>query len=205
MSRYTGSKFKKARRYGFSILETGKEFSKGKKRTSAPGQHGARRSKLSGYGQQMQEKQKLKFMYGLTERQFRNTYARAKKISGITGTNFMQLLESRLDNIVYRMGLALTRQGARQLVSHGHILVNGKKLDIPSYTVKPGEAIALKDKMHKNDKVIEAMASSAKTVEFVKFDQKTFSGTFVRLPERNELNQEINDALIVEWYNRLIK
>jgi small subunit ribosomal protein S4 len=118
MSRFTGSVFKKSRRYGFSILETGKEFSKGKKRTTAPGQHG---SKLSGYGQQMQEKQKIKFMYGLNERQFRNTYAKAKKIAGITGTNFLQLLESRLDNIVYRMGLSLTRQGARQLVSHGHI------------------------------------------------------------------------------------
>ncbi|QEH62223.1 30S ribosomal protein S4 [Spiroplasma chinense] len=205
MSRYTGSTFKKARRYGFSILENGKEFSKGKKRTTAPGQHGARRTKLSGYGQQMQEKQKVKFMYGLTERQFRNTYARAKKLSGITGTNFLQLLESRLDNVVYRMGLSLTRQGARQLVSHGHILVNGKKLDIPSYIVKPGETIALKDKMQKNDKVVEALTSNASTVEFVKFDKAKFEGTFVRLPERKELNQEINDALIVEWYNRLIK
>lgn len=205
MSRYTGSTFKKARRYGFSILETGKEFSKGKKRTTAPGQHGSRRSKLSGYGQQMQEKQKVKFMYGLTERQFRNTYTKAKKLSGITGTNFLQMLESRLDNIVYRMGLSLTRQGARQLVSHGHILVNGKKLDIPSYIVKPGEMITLKDKLHKNDKVLEALASSTKTVDFVKFDKAKFEGTFIRLPERAELNQEINDALIVEWYNRLIK
>jgi small subunit ribosomal protein S4 len=163
MSRFTGSVFKKSRRYGFSILETGKEFSKGKKRTTAPGQHGARRSKLSGYGQQMQEKQKIKFMYGLNERQFRNTYAKAKKIAGITGTNFLQLLESRLDNIVYRMGLSLTRQGARQLVSHGHILVNGKKLDIPSYSVKVGEAIAVKEKMAKNDKILEALASNLAT------------------------------------------
>jgi small subunit ribosomal protein S4 len=166
MSRFTGSVFKKSRRYGFSILETGKEFSKGKKRTTAPGQHGARRSKLSGYGQQMQEKQKIKFMYGLNERQFRNTYAKAKKIAGITGTNFLQLLESRLDNIVYRMGLSLTRQGARQLVSHGHILVNGKKLDIPSYSVKVGEAIAVKEKMAKNDKILEALASNLATPEF---------------------------------------
>ncbi|AHB36707.1 30S ribosomal protein S4 [Spiroplasma apis] len=205
MSRYTGSIFKKSRRYGFSILETGKEFSKGKKRATAPGQHGGRRTKLSGYGQQMQEKQKVKFMYGLTERQFRNTYAKAKKISGITGTNFLQMLESRLDNIVYRMGLSLTRQGARQLVTHGHILVNNKKLDIPSYIVKPGEIISLKDKMQKNDKIVEALASNVATVDFVKFDKTKMSGTFVRLPERNELNQEINESLIVEWYNRLIK
>lgn len=205
MSRYTGSVFKKARRYGFSILETGKEFSKGKKRTTAPGQHGARRTKLSGYGQQMQEKQKVKFMYGLTERQFRNTYARAKKIVGITGTNFLQQLESRLDNVAYRMGLSLTRQGARQIVAHGHILVNGSKVDIPSYVVKPNDVIAVKEKMQKNDKIIEALASNAATVEFVKFDKTKMSGTFVRLPERKELNQEINEALIVEWYNRLIK
>ncbi|AUM62935.1 30S ribosomal protein S4 [Spiroplasma monobiae] len=205
MSRYTGSTFKKARRYGFSILETGKEFSKGKKRTTAPGQHGARRTKLSGYGQQMQEKQKVKFMYGLTERQFRNTYARAKKIKGITGTIFLQQLESRLDNVIYRMGLSLTRQGARQLVSHGHILVNGKKLDIPSYSVRIGDIISVKDKMQKNDKIVEALASNAATVEFVKFDKTKMSGELLRLPERKELNQEINEALIVEWYNRLIK
>ncbi|AKU79402.1 30S ribosomal protein S4 [Spiroplasma turonicum] len=205
MSRYRGSTFKKARRYGFSILETGKEFSKGKKRVTAPGQHGSRRSKLSGYGQQLQEKQKVKFMYGVTERQFRNTYARAKKVSGITGTNFLRLLESRLDNIVYRMGLAQTRQGARQLVTHGHILVNGKKLDIPSYTVQVGEIISVKDKMKKNEKIVEALASNASTVDFVKFDKTKLEGKFDRLPERNELNQEINEALIVEWYNRLIK
>ncbi|ALD66770.1 30S ribosomal protein S4 [Spiroplasma cantharicola] len=205
MSRYTGSTFKKARRYGFSILETGKEFSKGKKRTTAPGQHGARRTKLSGYGQQMQEKQKVKFMYGLTERQFRNTYARAKKIKGITGTIFLQQLESRLDNVVYRMGLSLTRQGARQLVSHGHILVNGKKLDIPSYAVKIGDIISVKEKMQKNDKIVEALASNVSTVEFVKFDKAKLTGSLLRLPERKELNQEINEALIVEWYNRLIK
>ncbi|WP_342258863.1 30S ribosomal protein S4 [Spiroplasma endosymbiont of Dioctria linearis] len=205
MSRYTGSTFKKARRYGFSILETGKEFSKGKKRTTAPGQHGARRTKLSGYGQQMQEKQKVKFMYGLTERQFRNTYARAKKIKGITGTIFLQQLESRLDNVIYRMGLSLTRQGARQLVSHGHILVNGKKLDIPSYSVKIGDIISVKEKMQKNDKIVEALASNVSTVEFVKFDKIKLTGSLLRLPERKELNQEINEALIVEWYNRLIK
>ncbi|AHI54093.1 30S ribosomal protein S4 [Spiroplasma sabaudiense Ar-1343] len=205
MSRYTGSTFKKARRYGFSILENGKEFSKGKKRTTAPGQHGAKRVKLSGYGLQMQEKQKVKFMYGLTERQFRNTYARAKGMHGITGTNFLQQLESRLDNIVYRLSLSMTRQGARQLVNHGHILVNDKKVDIPSYNVKVGDVIKLKDSMAKNSKIVEAIANNQATVSFVKFDKTKLAGEYVRLPERSELNQEINEALIVEWYNRLIK
>ncbi|ATZ17056.1 30S ribosomal protein S4 [Williamsoniiplasma luminosum] len=205
MSRYTESIFKKSRRYGFSILENGKEFSKGKKRTTAPGQHGAKKTKLSGYGSQLQEKQKVRFMYGINERQFRNTFAKAKKMHGVTGTNFLILLESRLDNIVYRLGFAMTRQGARQLVNHGHILVNGKKIDIPSYQLQPNDVLEIKESMKKNDKIAEALQNNESTVEFVKIDKKTLKGTFVRLPERQELNQEINDALIVEWYNRLIK
>ncbi|ATG97563.1 30S ribosomal protein S4 [Mesoplasma lactucae] len=206
MSRYTGSTFKKSRRYGFSILENGKEFSKGKKRTTAPGQHGAKRTKLSGYGTQLQEKQKVKFMYGVSERQFRNTFARAKKIrEGILGTNFLVLLESRLDNVVFRLGFAMTRKGARQLVNHGHVLVNGKKIDIPSYQVKPGDVIEIKESMKKNDKILEALQNNETTVEFVKVDKANLKGEFVRLPERQELNQEINEALVVEWYNRLIK
>ncbi|AVP49722.1 30S ribosomal protein S4 [Williamsoniiplasma luminosum] len=205
MSRYTESIFKKSRRYGFSILENGKEFSKGKKRTTAPGQHGAKKTKLSGYGSQLQEKQKVRFMYGINERQFRNTFAKAKKMHGVTGTNFLILLESRLDNIVYRLGFAMTRQGARQLVNHGHILVNGKKIDIPSYQLQPNDVLEIKESMKKNDKIAEALQNNESTVEFVKIDKKSLKGTFVRLPERQELNQEINDALIVEWYNRLIK
>jgi len=205
MSRYTDSTFKKARRYGFSILENGKEFSKGKKRTSAPGQHGAKKGKLSGYGTQLQEKQKVKFMYGVSERQFRNTFHKAKKIHGILGTNFLVLLESRLDNIVYRLGFAMTRRGSRQLVNHGHILVNGKKVDIPSYQLKPGDLLELKSVLHKNDKVLEALQNNESTVEFVKVDKNAFKGEYVRLPERQELNADINEALIVEWYNRLIK
>ncbi|AUF83366.1 30S ribosomal protein S4 [Mesoplasma syrphidae] len=207
MSRYTGSTFKKSRRYGFSILENGKEFSKGKKRVTTPGQHGKdkAKTKLSGYGTQLQEKQKVKFMYGLTERQFRNTFAKAKKIQGIVGTNFLVLLESRLDNITYRLGFAMTRQGARQLVNHGHILVNGKKVDIPSYQLKPGDILEVKESMRKNDKIAEALQNNESTVEFVKVDKNNLKGEFVRLPERQELNNEINEALIVEWYNRLIK
>lgn len=220
MSRYLGSVNKKARRYGFSILETGKEFAKGKKRTYAPGQHGKRRIKLSNYGQQVQEKQKVRFMYGLTERQFRNTYKKSQKMEGIAGTNFLILLESRLDNIVYRMGLAVTRQAARQMVNHGHILVNGKKNDIPSFTCKIGDEISIKEShvktgqekqndsveptkrkktnFTKNVKMLESLKSQAKTLEFVKFDKAKLKGTYVRHPERSELNQEINDALIVE-------
>jgi len=205
MSRYTDSTFKKARRYGFSILENGKEFSKGKKRTSAPGQHGAKKGKLSGYGTQLQEKQKVKFMYGVSERQFRNTFHKAKKIHGILGTNFLVLLESRLDNIVYRLGFAMTRRASRQLVNHGHILVNGKKVDIPSYQLKPGDVLELKAVMHKNDKVLESLQNNESTVEFVKVDKNAFKGEYIRLPERQELNADINEALIVEWYNRLIK
>jgi small subunit ribosomal protein S4 len=198
MSRYTESTFKKSRRYGFSILENGKEFSKGKKRNTAPGQHGTKKGKLSGYGLQLQEKQKVKFMYGLSERQFRNTFSKAKKIHGILGTNFLVLLESRLDNIVYRLGFAMTRSGARQLVNHGHILVNNSKVDIPSYQVKPGDVIQLKTGMQTNEKVKEALQNNESTVEFVKVIKNEFKGEYVRLPERQELNADINEALIVE-------
>lgn len=207
MSRFIGSTFKKSRRFGFSILETGKEFSKGKKRITTPGQHGKERAKVkvSEYGQQLQEKQKVKFMYGLSERQFRNTFAKAKKMQGILGTNFLVLLESRLDNIVYRLGFSATRQGARQLVNHGHILVNGKKVDIPSYLLSVGDLVEVKASMKKNEKVLEALQNNEATLEFVKVNKNEVKGEFVRLPERTELSSEISKSLIVEWYNRLIK
>nr|QWN48187.1 30S ribosomal protein S4 [synthetic bacterium JCVI-Syn3B] len=207
MSRFIGSTFKKSRRFGFSILETGKEFSKGKKRITTPGQHGKERAKVkvSEYGQQLQEKQKVKFMYGLSERQFRNTFAKAKKMQGILGTNFLVLLESRLDNIVYRLGFSATRQGARQLVNHGHILVNGKKVDIPSYLLSVGDLVEVKASMKKNEKVLEALQNNEATLEFVKVNKNEVKGEFVRLPERTELISEISESLIVEWYNRLIK
>ncbi|ACU78981.1 30S ribosomal protein S4 [Mycoplasma mycoides] len=207
MSRFIGSTFKKSRRFGFSILETGKEFSKGKKRITTPGQHGKERAKVkvSEYGQQLQEKQKVKFMYGLSERQFRNTFAKAKKMQGILGTNFLVLLESRLDNIVYRLGFSATRQGARQLVNHGHILVNGKKVDIPSYLLSVGDLVEVKASMKKNEKVLEALQNNEATLEFVKVNKNEVKGEFVRLPERTELSSEISESLIVEWYNRLIK
>ncbi len=203
MSKFTGSITKKSRRYGFSLLESGKEFSKGKKRTYAPGQHGQRKSKLSDYGLQLKEKQKVKFMYGLNERQMVNTFKKARKIkTGIVGSNFLNMLESRLDNLVFRMGISITRSGARQLVNHGHILVNGKKVNIPSYICKPKDIISVKESTTKNVKVLESLKSQMKTLDFIKFDKAKFAGEFIRLPEPSELNLEIQESLIVELYNR---
>ena len=200
MARYTGSSFKQARRVGFSISETGKELAR---RPYGPGQHGnARKGKLSDYGTQLKEKQKVRFMYGVNERQFHKTFVEAEKMQGIHGTNFLRLLESRLDNLVYRIGFASTSRGARQLVNHGHITVNGKKVDIPSYRVKVGDVISLKDD-DKNLKVVtESLAKVSKRVDFITYDENKMEGTYVRLPERNELNADINEALIVEFYNK---
>ena len=200
MSRYTGPSYKKARRVGFSISETGKELAL---RPYRPGQHGNdRKGKLSDYGTQLKEKQKVRFMYGVNERQFKKTFKEASKMSGIHGTNFLRLLESRLDNLVYRIGFASTRRGARQLVNHGHVTVNGKKVDIPSYRVKPGDVISLKED-HKNLKVVtEALAKVTKRVEFINYNEGKMEATYVRLPERNELNADINESLIVEFYNK---
>ena len=200
MARYTGSSYKQARRVGFSITETGKELAK---RPYGPGQHGKdRKGKLSDYGVQLKEKQKVRFMYGLNERQFRKTFDEAAKLQGIHGTNFLRLLESRLDNLVYRAGFASTRRGARQLVNHGHVTVNGKKVDIPSYRVKVGDVISLKED-DKNLKVVEeALSKISKRVDFITYEENKKEATFVRLPERNELNADINEALIVEFYNK---
>jgi len=200
MARYTGSSYKQARRVGFSISETGKELAR---RPYGPGQHGNdRKGKLSDYGTQLKEKQKVRFMYGVNERQFRKTFNEAGKMSGIHGTNFLRLLESRLDNLVYRIGFANTRRGARQLVNHGHVTVNGKKVDIPSYRCKIGDVISLKDD-DKNLKVVtEALSKVTKRVEFINYDENKLEATYVRLPERNELNADINEALIVEFYNK---
>ncbi len=204
MSRFTGSITKKSRRYGFSLLESGKEFSKGKKRTYAPGQHGQRKTKISDYGIQLKEKQKVKFMYGLNERQMINTFIKVQKIkNGILGVNFLIALESRLDNLVYRIGFSMSRAGARQLVNHGHIFVNGKKVDIPSYQCKIGDKITLKEKTKKNPKVLEALKNTAKTLPFVKFESTKFTGTFSKFPVRSDLNPEIRESLIVELYNRI--
>ena len=200
MSRYTGSSYKQARRTGFSILENGKELAR---RPYGPGQHGQdRKRKPSNYNVQLKEKQKVRFMYGLNERQFKKTFNEAGKLAGLHGENFLKLLESRLDNLVYRMGFANTRRGARQLVNHGHITVDGVKVNIPSYRVKVGQVIALKENSKDLKCVKEALENVTKRVEYLDFDKNNNTAKFVRLPERNELSSDIDESLIVEFYNR---
>lgn len=200
MSRYTGPQYKKSRRLGFSTLENGKELAR---RPYAPGIHGAdRRRKSSEYGVQLAEKQKVRFMYGLNEKQFRKTFDRASKMKGITGENFLNLLECRLDNMVYRMGMAKTRRGARQVVNHGHIMVNGIKVDIPSYEVKVGDVITVKEQSLEHPAIKEAVEATLNLPKFVEFDKNKLTGKLLRLPDRSELNPEINESLVVEYYNR---
>ena len=200
MARIKGPVWKKSRRLSFSILETNEEL---KRRQYPPGQHGpTRRVKLSNYALQLREKQRMRYMYGVTERQFHNTYLKAVKMGGNPPPHFLALLESRLDNVVYRMGLARTRRGARQLVNHGHILVDNHKVDIPSYSVKPNQTIEVKDKSKNLVVINEALEATLNTVDFVSFDKDAKKGVYLRLPERNELNAEINEALVVEFYSR---
>ena len=195
MSRYTGPSWKQSRRLGLSLTGTGKELAR---RNYVPGQHGPNnRSKLSEYGLQLAEKQKLRFSYGLGEKQFRNLFVQATKVKeGTVGFNFMLLLERRLDNVVYRLGLATTRRQARQFVNHGHILVDGKRVDIPSYRVTPGQVISVREKSLK----VPALGRPA----FVSFDAEKLEGSLTRLPERDEINPEINEALVVEFYNKML-
>jgi len=200
MARYTKSSYRISRRLGFSTLETGEELAR---KPYAPGAHGSKRAKkLSNYGVQLQEKQKVRFMYGLNEKQFKKTFEDAGKMKGVHGENLFKLLESRLDNLVYRTGFATTRRGARQLVNHGHITVNGKKVDIPSYRCKPGDVIAIKESDKELAIVKSSLEALSKRVDFVTYDEAKMAATFVRYPERSELNGEINESLIVEFYNR---
>ena len=200
MSRYTGSAYKKSRRVGFSTLENGKDLAK---RPYRPGQHGQdRKAKPSNYAEQLNEKQKVKFTYGLTEKQFHQLFLKAGKLEGIHGENFLKLLESRLDNVAYRMGLSKTRRGARQVVNHGHILVNGKKVNIPSYLVQPGDVISVKEASKEHKAIKESLEAINNTVAYVNFDKAKMEGTFIRYPERSELSAEINEPLIVEYYSR---
>ena len=199
MARYTGPSWKVARRLKFSILENGKEL---QKRAYAPGQHGQRRVKLSEYGLQLQEKQKVRNLYGMNEKQFYNTFVKAGKLPGKHGENFLAMLESRLDNLVYRLGFAATRRQARQLVNHGHFLVDGKKVDIPSYLCKPGQTISLKESSRGLAICKEALENTVARVPYVSYDEQTDVGTFVRMPERSEFLPEIKENLIVEFYNR---
>ena len=202
MSRNTGSVWKKSRRLGFSVLETGEELTR---RNTIPGQHGnARRPKLTNYGIQLQEKQRIRHTYQLSEKQFYNTYLKASKKAGSAGENFLVMLESRLDNIVYRMGFARTRRASRQLVNHGHVLVDGKKVDIPSFQVQPGQVIEIRERAKNLSVINEALEAATATVDFVEVNKDAKKGTYVRYPERKELftAQEINELLVVEFYNR---
>lgn len=204
MARYTGPSWKLSRRLGISLSGTGKEL---EKRPYAPGPHGpGQRKKLSEYGLQLQEKQKLRHMYGVNERQFRTLFDKAGKLAGKLagkhGENFMILLDSRLDNVVYKLGLARTRRQARQLVNHGHILVDGSRVDIPSYLVKPGQTIGVREKSRNLSIIKESVEVNNFVPEYLTFDAEKLEGTFTRLPERSELAPEINEALIVEFYSR---
>lgn len=201
MSRYTGPSWKISRRLGYSILETGVEL---KKRPYGPGPHAKdKRKKNSEYGKQLIEKQKLRETYGVSERQFQRLFVKAKNTKGVvTGVYFMQMLESRLDNLVYRLGFARTRRQARQLVTHGHVMVNGKKVDIPSFMVAVGTEISIKE-ASKNLAIVKAsLESLPATVPYVSVDKEKVSGKFIRLPERNEMTREIEESQIVEFYNR---
>ena len=199
MSKFTGSTWKVSRRLNYSTSETGKEL---QKRPYAPGQHGQKRSKLSDYGVQRQEKQKVRFTYNVSEKQLHKTFVESGKLAGKHGENFLKLLESRLDNIVYRLGFAKTRAQARQLVNHGHITVDGKKVDIPSYRLQPGQVVALKETSKNLSVVKEALEAVTSRPEYVTYDENKVAGTFVRMPERNEFLPEINEQLIVEFYKR---
>lgn len=201
MARYTGPNNKKARRVSFSILENGKDIAK---RPYGPGQHGKdRKRKPSNYAIQLNEKQKARFMYGISEKQFKKLVNDSAKMKGVHGENLLILLESRLDNIVYRIGFATTRRGARQLVNHGHITVNGKKVDIPSYRVKPGDVFAIKENSSDHKGIEIALANKVKRPDFINYDEAKRIGTYVRYPERSELNADINESLIVEFYSRV--
>ncbi|PRO64247.1 30S ribosomal protein S4 [Alkalicoccus urumqiensis] len=200
MARYTGPSWKLSRRLGISLSGTGKEL---QKRPYGPGQHGPNsRKKMTEYGLQLQEKQKLRHMYGMNERQFHKLFEIAGKRDGIHGENFMQLLESRLDNLVYRLGFARTRRAARQLVNHGHVTVDGGRVDIPSYRVQPGQKLSLREKSQSMDAVKDALEVNDFVPAYLDFDENSLTGTYTRLPERSELPAEINEALIVEWYSR---
>ena len=198
--RYTGSDWKRSRRLGFSTLETNKELAK---RPYGPGQHGnTRRKKNSEYGKQLIEKQKLRQMYGVNERQFRRLFMIALASKEVTGVAFMKLLESRLDNLVYRMGFARTRRGARQLVNHGHIEVNGKKLDIPSALLNVGDVVSVRENSKDLKVIKESLETLGTKVGWVEVDAEKLSGKYVREVERKELPQDITESQIVEYYNR---
>ena len=208
MARYTGPVEKLERRLGVDLFMKGERRLAGKsallKRPYAPGQHGQRRAKLSEYGSQLREKQKAKFMYGVSEKQFRRLFAEAARREGNTGAILVQLLEQRLDNVVYRMGFATTRRFARQLVTHGHILVDGKRVDIPSYSVRAGQKIEVIEKSKNNPQISRALDLTAQTgiVAWVDVEKAKRYGIFSRVPEREEVVIPVEERFIVELYSK---
>ena len=200
MARYTGPTTKIARKFGEPIYGPDKYF---EKKNYPPGQHGMakKRKKISEYGNQLKEKQKVKYTYGVLERQFRNTYAKARRMQGRTGVNLLLLLESRLDNIVYRMGIAPTRAAARQLVSHCHIVLNGEVCNIPSTIVKPGETVGVRERS-KSLEVIQNSVASVTKYSWLDFDTRTLTGKYLNVPARTEIPENINEQLIVDLYSK---
>ena len=201
MARYTGPKTKIARKFGEAIFGEDKNF---EKRNFPPGQHGnaRRRGKKSEYATQLMEKQKAKYTYGILERQFSNLFKKASASQGITGEILLQLCESRLDNVVYRMGVSKSRSGARQLVSHRHITVNGEIVNIPSYSLKDGDVVAVREKSKSLVAIEEALASSNNVYEWLTWNNDTKTGTFVKAPERLQIPENIKEQLIVELYSK---
>ncbi len=208
MARYRGPVEKLERRLGVDLGLKGERRLAGKsaleKRPYAPGQHGQRRAKISEYGLQLREKQKAKFMYGVSEKQFRSLFKEANRREGNTGELLIQLLEQRLDNVVYRMGFATTRAAARQFVNHGHVLVDGKRVDIPSYRVKPGQKIEIREKSKTNPQILRSIELTNQTgiVEWVDVDKDKLFGIFTRIPEREEISIPVEERLIVELYSK---
>ena len=200
MARYTGPTTKIARKFGEPIFGSDKDF---EKRNYPPGQHGlaSKRKKQKEYGQQLKEKQKVRYMYGLLERQFHNTYLKATRMSGQRGENLLFLLESRIDNVVYRMGIAPSRAAARQLVNHAHITLNGVVCSIPSTQVKPGDVVAVRERS-KSLEVIQKSVASAPKFSWIEFDSKALSGKFLNVPARTDIPESINEQLIVDLYSK---
>ena len=205
MAKSTTAKGKLVRKFGENIFGNPKYDRLLNRKPYNPGQHGqSRRAKLSNYGIQLREKQKIKFMYGLLEKQFRLTFQKADKMKGETGTNMLQLLESRLDNVVHRLGFAISRPAARQLVSHKHILLNGKCVNIPSLLVKPGDVVSIRNKSKKMDCVIESMKNIKGDIDlaWLSLDKAKMSGTFISIPEREDMKLTVNEQLVVELYSK---
>ena len=201
MARYTGPKTKIARKFGEAIFGDDKSF---EKRNYPPGQHGnnRRRGKKSEYAVQLQEKQKAKYTYGILERQFRNLFKKANSSKGITGEVLLQLCESRLDNVVYRMGIAPTRSGARQLVSHRHITVNVELVNIPSYTLKAGDVVGVREKSKSLEVIERSLANTSNVYEWITWNGEKKEGTYVSVPERLQIPENIKEQLIVELYSK---